>query len=63
MEPPAHFPLLCKKALRVALSLHKKQPQADLSRCRHTLHISLMICSHKMLIRIKRFLTVFVSLS
>lgn len=34
MEPPAHFPLLCKKALRVALSLHKKQPQADLARCR-----------------------------
>ncbi|XP_059202735.1 testis-expressed protein 11 isoform X2 [Centropristis striata] len=39
MEPPAHFPLLCKKALRVALSLHKKQPQADLarSRCVHSL--------------------------
>ena len=40
MEPPAHFPLLCKKALRVALSLHKKQPQADLARCRHTQHHS-----------------------
>ncbi|MEQ2159705.1 hypothetical protein GOODEAATRI_025798, partial [Goodea atripinnis] len=35
MEPPAYFPLLCKKALRVALSLHKKQPQADLKHCRH----------------------------
>ncbi|XP_039976576.1 testis-expressed protein 11 isoform X2 [Xiphias gladius] len=38
MEPPAHFPLLCKKALRVALSLHKKQPQADLSRCSKCVH-------------------------
>uniref|UniRef100_A0A3B4ZH22 Protein ZIP4 homolog n=1 Tax=Stegastes partitus TaxID=144197 RepID=A0A3B4ZH22_9TELE len=39
MEPPAHFPLLCKKALRVALSLHKKQPQPDLAHCKciHTL--------------------------
>uniref|UniRef100_A0A3B4YEZ3 Protein ZIP4 homolog n=1 Tax=Seriola lalandi dorsalis TaxID=1841481 RepID=A0A3B4YEZ3_SERLL len=34
MEPPAHFPLLCKKALRVALSLHKKQPQADQACCK-----------------------------
>uniref|UniRef100_A0A3Q1EKX2 Protein ZIP4 homolog n=1 Tax=Acanthochromis polyacanthus TaxID=80966 RepID=A0A3Q1EKX2_9TELE len=34
MEPPAHFPLLCKKALRVALSLHKKQPQPDLAHCK-----------------------------
>ncbi|KAF7663710.1 hypothetical protein LDENG_00200960 [Lucifuga dentata] len=33
MEPPSHFPLLCKKALRVVVSLHKKQPQPDLSRC------------------------------
>ncbi len=40
MEPPAHFPLLCKKALRVALSLHKKQPQADLDRCRYAHHYS-----------------------
>ncbi|XP_042348716.1 testis-expressed protein 11 [Plectropomus leopardus] len=38
MEPPAHFPLLCKKALRVALSLHKKQPQAELSRCSKCVH-------------------------
>lgn len=40
MEPPAHFPVLCKKALRVALSLHKKQPQTDLTRCRQTHHFS-----------------------
>uniref|UniRef100_A0A673AES9 Protein ZIP4 homolog n=1 Tax=Sphaeramia orbicularis TaxID=375764 RepID=A0A673AES9_9TELE len=38
MESPAHFPLLCKKALRVALSLHKKQPQTDLSRCSKCVH-------------------------
>ncbi|XP_022616073.1 testis-expressed protein 11 [Seriola dumerili] len=38
MEPPAHFPLLCKKALRVALSLHKKQPQADLACCSKCVH-------------------------
>ncbi|KAI4818716.1 hypothetical protein KUCAC02_004018 [Chaenocephalus aceratus] len=38
MEPPAHYPLLCKKALRVALSLHRKQPQADLARCRKCVH-------------------------
>ncbi|XP_028444471.1 testis-expressed protein 11 isoform X2 [Perca flavescens] len=38
MEPPAHFPLLCKKALRVAFSLHKKQPQADLARCSKCVH-------------------------
>ncbi|XP_026186381.1 testis-expressed protein 11 [Mastacembelus armatus] len=38
MEPPAHFPVLCKKALRVALSLHKKQPQADLARCSKCVH-------------------------
>lgn len=37
MEPPAHFPVLCKKALRIALSLHRKQPQADLTRCRSDL--------------------------
>uniref|UniRef100_A0A3Q2D9D7 Protein ZIP4 homolog n=1 Tax=Cyprinodon variegatus TaxID=28743 RepID=A0A3Q2D9D7_CYPVA len=35
MEPPAYFPLLCKKALRVALSLHRKQPQADLTHCKY----------------------------
>nr|XP_057909179.1 testis-expressed protein 11 [Doryrhamphus excisus]XP_057909188.1 testis-expressed protein 11 [Doryrhamphus excisus] len=38
MEPPAHFPLLCKKALRGALSLHKKQPQADLAHCSKCIH-------------------------
>ncbi|XP_048031827.1 testis-expressed protein 11 [Megalobrama amblycephala] len=38
MEPPAHFPILCKKALRIALSLHRKQPQADLTRCSNCLH-------------------------
>uniref|UniRef100_A0A3Q3VUP4 Protein ZIP4 homolog n=1 Tax=Mola mola TaxID=94237 RepID=A0A3Q3VUP4_MOLML len=34
MEPPAHFPLLCKKALRIALSLYRKKPQVDLARCK-----------------------------
>ncbi|KAL2077216.1 hypothetical protein ACEWY4_026720 [Coilia grayii] len=38
MEPPAHFPTLCKKALRIALSLHRKQPQADLARCSQCVH-------------------------
>ncbi|MBN3297511.1 TEX11 protein, partial [Amia calva] len=38
MEPPAYFPSLCKKALRIALSLHKKRPDADLSRCSQCLH-------------------------
>ncbi|XP_054647971.1 testis-expressed protein 11 isoform X2 [Dunckerocampus dactyliophorus] len=38
MEAPAHFPLLCKKALRVALSVHKKQPQADLAHCSKCIH-------------------------
>uniref|UniRef100_A0A673LPB2 Protein ZIP4 homolog n=1 Tax=Sinocyclocheilus rhinocerous TaxID=307959 RepID=A0A673LPB2_9TELE len=38
MEPPAHFPVLCKKALRIALSLHRKQPQVDLTRCSNCLH-------------------------
>ncbi|XP_061582036.1 testis-expressed protein 11 [Cololabis saira] len=38
MEPPAHFPLLCRKALRVALSLHKKQPQPDLAHCSKCVH-------------------------
>lgn len=40
MEPPAHFPLLCKKALRFALALHKQQPQVDLTRYRHADHHS-----------------------
>ncbi|TWW55734.1 Testis-expressed protein 11 [Takifugu flavidus] len=38
MEPPAHFPLLCRKALRVALALHRNPPQVDLSRCRQERH-------------------------
>ncbi|XP_056294732.1 testis-expressed protein 11 [Pseudoliparis swirei] len=38
MEPPAHFPLLCKKALRVALSLYKKQPRADPACCSKCVH-------------------------
>ncbi|KAM6953170.1 testis-expressed protein 11 [Aplochiton taeniatus] len=38
MEPPAHFPRLCKKALRIALSLHRKQPLADLTRCSQCVH-------------------------
>ncbi|XP_056149194.1 testis-expressed protein 11 [Lampris incognitus] len=38
MEPPAHFPLLCKKALRIALSLLKKKPQVDLIRCSQYVH-------------------------
>ncbi|XP_036404932.1 testis-expressed protein 11 [Megalops cyprinoides] len=38
MEPPAYFPLLCKKALRIALSLHKKQPQPDLLHCSQCVH-------------------------
>nr|XP_040028792.1 testis-expressed protein 11 isoform X1 [Gasterosteus aculeatus aculeatus] len=38
MERPAHFPLLCKKALRVALSLHKKQPQPDPASCSKCVH-------------------------
>ncbi|KAL0974153.1 hypothetical protein UPYG_G00216340 [Umbra pygmaea] len=38
MEPPAHFPRLCKKALRIALSLHRKQPQADMARCSQCVH-------------------------
>uniref|UniRef100_A0A3P9NVY4 Protein ZIP4 homolog n=1 Tax=Poecilia reticulata TaxID=8081 RepID=A0A3P9NVY4_POERE len=38
MEPPAHFPQLCKKALRAALSLHRKQPQADPTHCSKYVH-------------------------
>lgn len=63
MEPPAHFPRLCKKALRVALALHKKQPQADLTRCRHADHresprndISSTNHFHKVLFRVKALL-------
>ncbi|KAJ3588406.1 hypothetical protein NHX12_011999 [Muraenolepis orangiensis] len=38
MEPPAHFPSLCKKVLRIALSLYKKQPDVDMARCRQCVH-------------------------
>ncbi|XP_043113113.1 testis-expressed protein 11 [Puntigrus tetrazona] len=38
MEAPAHSPALCKKALRIALSLHRKQPEVDLTRCSNCLH-------------------------
>ncbi|XP_063046708.1 testis-expressed protein 11 [Engraulis encrasicolus] len=38
MEPPAHFPSLCKKALRIALSLRRKEPQPDLPRCSQYVH-------------------------
>ncbi|XP_062856554.1 testis-expressed protein 11 isoform X2 [Trichomycterus rosablanca] len=38
MEPPAHFPGLCKKALRIALCLHRQGPQSDLSHCSNYLH-------------------------
>ncbi|XP_046874498.1 testis-expressed protein 11 [Hypomesus transpacificus] len=38
MDTPAHFPLLCKKALRVALALHRKQPHTDLARCSQCVH-------------------------
>ncbi|XP_030595756.1 testis-expressed protein 11 isoform X4 [Archocentrus centrarchus] len=38
MEPPAYFPQMCKKALRAALSLHKKQPQADLAHSSKWVH-------------------------
>lgn len=54
MEPPAHFPRLCKKALRVALALHKKQPQADLTRRRHADHTEMTF--HQQTISTKCFL-------
>ncbi|TSQ81015.1 Testis-expressed protein 11 [Bagarius yarrelli] len=38
MRPPAHFPVVCKKALTIALSLHKQGPQADPTRCCYCLH-------------------------
>ncbi|XP_026773644.1 testis-expressed protein 11 isoform X2 [Pangasianodon hypophthalmus] len=38
MKPPAHFPVVCKKALTIALSLHKQGTQADLARCCYCLH-------------------------
>ncbi|XP_037531690.1 testis-expressed protein 11 [Nematolebias whitei] len=38
MDPPAHYPLLCKKALRAALCLNKKQPQTDVTHCSKYVH-------------------------
>ncbi|XP_064015765.1 testis-expressed protein 11 isoform X7 [Pogoniulus pusillus] len=40
MEPPAQYPELCKKALKAALNLHRKQSVIDavkLSQCLHSL--------------------------
>ncbi|XP_030622153.1 testis-expressed protein 11 [Chanos chanos] len=40
MEPPAHFPVLCKKALKTALSLYRRGPRMDptqYSKCLHSL--------------------------
>ncbi|NWH61372.1 TEX11 protein, partial [Geococcyx californianus] len=40
MEPPARYPVLCKKALKSALNLHRKQPVIDavkFSKCLHSL--------------------------
>ncbi|NXA04582.1 TEX11 protein, partial [Sapayoa aenigma] len=40
MEPPARYPVLCKKALKSALSLHRKQTVIDavkFSKCLHSL--------------------------
>ncbi|KAM9469973.1 testis-expressed protein 11 [Clarias gariepinus] len=38
MKPPAYFPVVCKKALTIALSLYKQGPQANLERCIYCLH-------------------------
>ncbi|TRY97965.1 hypothetical protein DNTS_000294 [Danionella cerebrum] len=37
MEPPAFFPLVCKKALKIALCLHKKQPEVNFISCSNCL--------------------------
>lgn len=40
MEPPARYPVLCKKALQGALNLHRKQTAIDavkFSKCLHSL--------------------------
>ncbi|XP_025060865.1 testis-expressed protein 11 isoform X3 [Alligator sinensis] len=45
MEPPAHYPSVCKKALKNALTIYKKQEAVDgvrISKCLHSLiHLSL----------------------
>ncbi|XP_042196670.1 testis-expressed protein 11 isoform X2 [Callorhinchus milii] len=38
MEAPAHYPSVCRKALKIALSLQKKQPDVDVTRCSKCLH-------------------------
>uniref|UniRef100_A0A4W3HZV5 Testis expressed 11 n=1 Tax=Callorhinchus milii TaxID=7868 RepID=A0A4W3HZV5_CALMI len=38
MEAPAHYPSVCRKALKIALSLQKKQPDVDVARCSKCLH-------------------------
>ncbi|GCB65896.1 hypothetical protein scyTo_0014934 [Scyliorhinus torazame] len=43
MESPAHFPSVCKKALKIALSLKKKQPNKDVIRCSKLLHSLIQI--------------------
>ncbi|XP_078068175.1 testis-expressed protein 11 [Mustelus asterias] len=43
MESPAHFPSVCKKALKIALSLQKKQSDKDGIRCSKLLHSLIQI--------------------
>ncbi|XP_078267976.1 testis-expressed protein 11 [Rhinoraja longicauda] len=43
MESPAHYPSLCKKLLKIALSLQKKQPHMDVIRCSKFLHSLIQI--------------------
>ncbi|XP_055500168.1 testis-expressed protein 11 [Leucoraja erinacea] len=43
MESPAHYPSLCKKLLKIALSLQKKQPRMDVIRCSKFLHSLIQI--------------------
>ncbi|XP_059832378.1 testis-expressed protein 11 [Hypanus sabinus] len=43
MESPAHYPSFCKKALKIALSLQKKQPCMDVIRCSKILHSLIQI--------------------
>ncbi|XP_067903094.1 testis-expressed protein 11 [Heterodontus francisci] len=43
MESPAHYPSVCKKALKIAVSLQKKQPDMDVTRCSKLLHSLIQI--------------------
>uniref|UniRef100_UPI00398EF371 testis-expressed protein 11 isoform X2 n=1 Tax=Pristiophorus japonicus TaxID=55135 RepID=UPI00398EF371 len=43
MESPAHYPSVCKKALKIALSLRKKQLDVDVIRCSKLLHSLIQI--------------------